>query len=1010
MRKFLFILFSILILLLLAIALVPVIYQEELEGLVRAQINKQVEANVSITHFRFSVIKRFPNLTATLEDISIASKKIPGDTLLKASQISLALDTWDLIRRRAIGLKSVFVKNAAVKAWIDRNGKNNFSIIKSDTSSGETKETVSAHIHKIEIENSAITYTDAVSHTTISANQLNGKATGEFSTTNFDLKTDAQAKQVSIEFQGKRYFTNKDITLKLAGNLDMTAGRYFIQESEIAINQFKVNADGKFSTLPDGLSVDCRFKSSQNEFKDVLSLASFLKDDLEGLQTKGLVNFQGYAKGNFKSNLDSVPLFEVHLDIKNASLKMDTIPEVMEDINLDLHLKNTTGVPDSLHIDLDSLHLRIHDHVIQGHAHIHGLKNSGIDANLEGTLHFDELMAVYPIPGLHLEGDIAFTLKALGKLRKEGQGFEVPFVDADFEIEDGKVKYDSLPDSLNNIHLKFHYHIPQDDLQNAELIVDHLEMNVGQNPLTGQLKVKGFVNPEIDAQFNATLNLEDIERVFPMEGIDIRGAFNSTVVIKGVYDKSKNLFPSMNAGLSINNGYFKSNSYPKPVENIFLNADLINTTGLLKSTILNLKRFTYTLDGDPFEVSGVIQDFENYAYDLQVKGLMDIGKLTKVYPVEGYVINGTIRSDVQASGTITDLKAGRYEKTRANGNIYLQDIYLAGDELPQPIRVEKATFNLTPEVITLVNLKAKSGHSDFALKGELTNYFGFFKNDNNLVTASLSLVSDTLDLNDWRAWFSAPESLQDASSDSVKIIRIPARINFNFDSEIRNAKFDDMTIRDLLGTIRLKDGTMKINEAGFNSLNARFQLGGEYDSRDFAHPLFNFDLKIERLNIKKAYREIRLMRELVPAARDAEGFFSIDYQLQGELNNQMFPKTETLKGAGEVHIDEARINGMKIFQQLSKKAKKNELNDPHLRAFSIESEIRNNKLFVKPFSVKVSGWQTEIEGVNDINGTINYLIKVELLPVTKLKIPFNVTGTYDNPQVELGKGHKLPEE
>ena len=1009
MRRFLFILFAIVILFLLGIALIPAIYHKEIEGLVREQINKQVEANVSIGHFRVSVIKHFPNLTATLEDISVAGKQIPGDTLLKASEISLALDIWDFIARREIGLKSVFIKNATVKAWIARNGKSNFSIIKSDTSSAKTEEPVSAHIHKIEIENAAISYTDAVAHTTISASQINGKATGEFSATNFDLKTDAQAKQVSVEVQRKRYFTDKDIALKLTGNIDITAGRYIIQESEIAINQFKVTAEGKFSTLPDGLSVDCRFKSSQNEFKDVLSLASFLKNDLEGLQTKGLVNFQGYAKGNFKSNLDSVPLFEVHLDVKNASLKLDTIPEAMEDINLDLHLKNTAGVPDSLHIDLDSLHLRIHDHVIQGHAHIHGLKTSGIDANLEGTLHFDELMAVYPLPGLHLEGDIAFTLKALGKLKKEGQGFEVPFVDADFEIEDGKVKYNSLPDSLNNIHLKFHYHIPQGDLQNAELIVDHLEMNVGRDPLAGQLKVKGYVNPEIDAQFNATLHLEDIERIFPMEGIAMRGAFNSTVVIKGVYNKSKNLFPAMNAAFSINNGYFKSESYPKPIENIFLNADLINTTGLLKSTILNLKQFTYTLDGDPFEVSGVVRDFENYAYDLQVKGLMDIGKLTKVYPVEGYKINGTIRSDVQASGTVTDLKAGRYEKTKANGNIYLQDIYLSGDGLPQPIRVEKATFGLTPEVITLVDLKAESGHSDFALKGELTNYFGFFKNDNELVKASLSLDSDTLDLNDWRAWFSAPDSLQNVSPDSVKVIRIPSRINFSFDSEIRNAKFDDMAIRNLLGTIRLKDGTMQINEAGFNSLNAKFQLGGEYDSRDFAHPLFNFDLKIERLDIKKAYREVRLMRELVPAAGNTEGFFSIDYQLQGELNSQMFPKTETLKGAGEVHIDEARINGMKIFQQLSKKAKKNEMNDPHLRAFSIKSEIRNNKLFVKPFSVKVSGWQTEIEGVNDINGTINYLIKVELVPITNIKIPFNVTGTYNKPEVALGKGHKLPD-
>lgn len=75
----------------------------------------------------------------------------------------------------------------------------------------------------------------------------------------------------------------------------------------------------------------------------------------------------------------------------------------------------------------------------------------------------------------------------------------------------------------------------------------------------------------------------------------------------------------------------------------------------------------------------------------------------------------------------------------------------------------------------------------------------------------------------------------------------------------------------------------------------------------------------------------------------------------------------------------------------------------------INSEIRDNKLYVKPFSLKVSGFNTDIEGVNNINGTIKYLVKIELLPITKLKIPFHVVGTYDKPKIELGKGHKIPE-
>ncbi len=98
--------------------------------------------------------------------------------------------------------------------------------------------------------------------------------------------------------------------------------------------------------------------------------------------------------------------------------------------------------------------------------------------------------------------------------------------------------------------------------------------------------------------------------------------------------------------------------------------------------------------------------------------------------------------------------------------------------------------------------------------------------------------------------------------------------------------------------------------------------------------------------------------------------------------------------------------GMKIFEELSKAAKKDDMNDPHLKDFVMRSEIRDSKIIVKPFSIKVSGIEADVEGVSEINGTIRYLMKLELPPLG-IKIPFHVTGTYSNPKVSMGKGHVL---
>jgi AsmA protein len=108
-----------------------------------------------------------------------------------------------------------------------------------------------------------------------------------------------------------------------------------------------------------------------------------------------------------------------------------------------------------------------------------------------------------------------------------------------------------------------------------------------------------------------------------------------------------------------------------------------------------------------------------------------------------------------------------------------------------------------------------------------------------------------------------------------------------------------------------------------------------------------------------------------------------------------------------MRIAHAKINGMKIFEELSKATKRQEVNDPHLRDFVLRSEVRDNKIIIKPFSIKVSGFDADIEGTSEMTGAIQYIVKLQLLPFG-IKIPFHVSGNYDNPKVTIGKGHVLP--
>ena len=162
-----------------------------------------------------------------------------------------------------------------------------------------------------------------------------------------------------------------------------------------------------------------------------------------------------------------------------------------------------------------------------------------------------------------------------------------------------------------------------------------------------------------------------------------------------------------------------------------------------------------------------------------------------------------------------------------------------------------------------------------------------------------------------------------------------------------------------------------------------------------------------QLDINRAYNEIALVRKLAPAAGNTYGRVSVDYKLSGELTRKGAVKVETLRGGGNITVADAKINGMKMFEEISRSAKKQEMKNPDLKNVSMDSEIHDNTLFIKPFSLKVNGLNTDVEGSNDITGgNLNYVIRIELIPIDKMKIPFHVTGTYDNPKVTMGKGKK----
>jgi hypothetical protein len=792
--------------------------------------------------------------------------------------------------------------------------------------------------------------------------------------------------------------------------MNLPETKFTFKENRLQINHFIFSIDGFFQEVVDRYAMNLKFNAQETSFKNILSLVPglYLKN-FDYMETHGDLGFSGFLDGVYSGATNELPAFHLDVNVKNAMVKIDSLPEAFNNIQLELVVDNKERILDSTIIDLKTFHVDLGKHPVHGSIKIEGLHKPRINADVFADLEIAMLEKLFPIPKLTLKGKINFELKAKG-IFDQKQSVVPPF-SLNLKLTDGFVQYDSLPRPISNLQFHLNAENKTGNIQHTLVDFKQIHAEVDDNVLHGFAKFKGYPDTEVDADLDADLDLEDLEKIYPVDGYKVKGKFNLDVLAKGLYSKDQKKFPMVDSKAKLTDGSIQYKNYP-PIKDIHFFGEALSKTGDLAGARLNVSKFTYTLEDEPFEITGSLANLNNYEYSVNVTGKADLSKISQIYPLDGIQLSGLIDAQLKTSGLVSDLENGNYSRVSSSGKITATGINISGASVPRPIKIDNALFTFTPAKIILENLEGKLGKSNVKLNGDITNYMAFATNSKDLIKGDLDLLCDTLDINEWmpprQTATGKPVPAADTVHSKLTVIEVPKNLFFIFDSKIKAVKYEDLTITEMDGDITIKDGVLTLHETGFNSLGAKFSIDGDYNTRDLAHPIFDMNLDVKDLDINRAYREVKLVRDLAPSAANTYGKFSTTYKLKGELKKDMSPRLETLVGGGVMRIAEAKINGMKMFEEISKTAKKNEINDPHLKDFMMETEIRDSKIIVKPFTIKVSGFDTDIEGVNTMSGAVNYLVKIELIPFTKIKIPFHVTGNYDNPKVALGKGHTLP--
>jgi hypothetical protein len=607
---------------------------------------------------------------------------------------------------------------------------------------------------------------------------------------------------------------------------------------------------------------------------------------------------------------------------------------------------------------------------------------------------FKNLLSLVPgvftekFKNIETSGKVAFDGYAKGTQTATA----LPGYGVNLTVTNGRFKYPDLPREAKNINLTMKVDNPSGVTNNVKVNIPKFHLDLGPDPVDGNVAIDGLEPMKVDGRVKANVNLAEALKVYPVKDLNMRGQFFVDGTAKGTYSKTQ--MPVVNAAIKLTNGYVKSAQFPAPIENINLSGTVVNTTGQVNDTQINLPQFKMVLEGEPLEGRLSAHNIDKPVFDANVRGTVDLTKITKIFPLKGMTVTGRVAGDIAAKGNMADVEAGRYQNVLASGTVKANNVTYKSADLPQGVKISNGTATFNNNQIVVQSLNGTAGSSDFAASGTVSNYLGYLFTPGQSLKGNMTVNSRNFNVNEWMVdEVSAKPTATAAKAPAAAngVLQIPKFFDLVLNSHVDNVTYDNLKLSNATGVVTVNDQTATLKNLKFNTLGASFGTTGSYSSKDLSHPKFNFGLNIDNLNFQKAFSAFNTIKTLVPLASQVEGVFGTNFNVSGEMGPDMMPNLATLSGKGIFDVVKAAINQSEVMTKIASLTTLPELKTLLVVDKKIQANIVNGNLVVQPFDLTIGDVKMNIGGSNSLAGALSY--------ITALNVPTGKLGSAMNSQL-----------
>ncbi len=563
------------------------------------------------------------------------------------------------------------------------------------------------------------------------------------------------------------------------------------------------------------------------------------------------------------------------------------------------------------------------------------------------------------------------------------------------------------------------------DMENSKYTFKENKAIINQLPLefngfiqmveAGQQYDLSFKTPS--SSFTNFLALVPAKYSGSLANIKTTGDFSISGFAKGLL--SDTTIPAFNVKIASDNASFKYPDLPKSVQNIVIDAKIINESGIMNDTYVDLDKLTFAIDQDVFSAHAKIRNIvENPLVDAALKGTINLGNLSSAYPIKlDKPLQGILKADLTTKFDMQSVEQNKYEKIDNAGTMSLSNFKYVDDK-GSALNISTAAITFNTDHVNLQQFDATTGKSDISAKGRLDNFYGFLFKKQEL-RGNFSMNSNQLSLADF---MTSEDPNATANAKTSEALKIPSFLNVTLSAKANTVLYDNLVLKNVTGKVIIKDEKATLEDVTTNIFGGLIAVSGNVSTKEKV-PTFNMTLGLKNVDISQTFTQLEMLKSIAPIAGIINGQLNSTIHVGGNLDaKEMTPNLASITGdlMGQLLSTTVNAQSSTLLTALDNNLGFIDLSKINLNNLSTYLTFENGKVNLKPFDIKYQDIKLTVGGQHGFDQSINYnlnfdvpakylgteanklLASITPADAAKIKdIPINavVTGNFKNPKI-----------